>query len=117
MTGPLFLQTLTKVGARNASLNDLADVAEDLGVEITASGIDQRIHERTVDFMQNMFSESVELFKNHIKIKIDIIQRFYVIELLDNTSIGYLTVCTKNILVVVVMVIIQAFIAHFIQFY
>ena len=90
MTGPLFLQTLTFGWCENpsASLNDLADVAEDLGVEITASGIDQRIHERTVDFMQNMFSESVELFKNHIKIKIDILQQFSAIELLDSTTIA-----------------------------
>ena len=90
MTGPLFLQTLTFGWSENpsASLNDLADVADDLGVEITPSGIDQRIHERTVDFMQNMFSESIELLKNHIPLDIEILQQFSAIELLDSTTIA-----------------------------
>jgi hypothetical protein len=90
MTGPLFLQTLTFGWIENpsASLNDLADVADDLGVKITGSGINERIHERTVDFMQNMFSESVELFRNHMPLKIDILQQFSAIELLDSTTIA-----------------------------
>ena len=90
MTGALFLQTLTFGWSENpsASLNDLADVADDLGVEITPSGIDQRIHERTVDFMQNMFSESIELFKNNMPLDIEILQQFSAIELLDSTTIA-----------------------------
>ncbi len=90
MTGPLFLQTLVFGWSENpsASLNDLADVADDLGVEIKAQGIDQRIHERTVNFMREQFSMSCELFKNDLPLPIEILQQFSTVELLDSTTIA-----------------------------
>ena len=90
MTGPLLLQTLVFGWSENprASLNDLADVADDLGVEITAQGLDERIHERTVDFFKGQFSQSIELLKNEIPLEVEILQQFKAVELLDSTTIA-----------------------------
>ena len=54
MTGPLFLKTLVFGWVDNplATLENLAEMADDLGVEITAQGIDNRIHDRAVDFLE-----------------------------------------------------------------
>ncbi len=89
MSGPLFLKTLVFGWAKNpnASLNDLAQVADDLGVEITARGIDDRINEKAVQFMEQQFHESIKLFQHEMPIEIEILKPFKAVEILDSTSI------------------------------
>jgi hypothetical protein len=87
LDGPMFLKTLVFGWSENprASLNDLAQTADDLGVEITAQGLDERIHARTVKFMEEMSQKSLLLFRNETPLNIAVLKQFAAVELLDST--------------------------------
>lgn len=90
MTGPLFVKTLVFgwVDNPNATLENLAEMADDLGVEITAQGIDNRINDKAVNFLEKQFNESMNLFKNELKIDVKILQQFSSVELIDSTTVA-----------------------------
>jgi hypothetical protein len=90
LDGPMFLKTLVFGWSENprASLNDLAQTADDLGVEITTQGLDERIHARAVKFMQEMSQKSLLLFRNEIPLNIAVLEQFTAVELLDSTIIA-----------------------------
>ena len=62
-------------------------MADELGVEITGQGLDERINEGAVEFMQQQFSKSIEIFRNDSQVEIEILQQFRAVELLDSTTI------------------------------
>ena len=68
LDGRRFLQTVVFGFIENpdASLNDLSQVCLDLGVDITPQGLDQRINEKAVVFLKEMFVKAMDKFKNKI---------------------------------------------------
>ena len=67
------------------SLNHLAQVSLDLGVEITPQGIDERINEHSVAFLKEMFSQAMETFKNDRPLPLEVLQQFRAINILDSS--------------------------------
>ena len=90
MTGPLFIKTLVFGWVENprATLDNLAEVADDLGVEITGEGINNRINDRAVTLLEKQFNESMKLFKNDLQIDVEILKQFDAVELIDSSTIA-----------------------------
>lgn len=89
LSGPLFLQTLVFgfMEAPEASLVDLIETANDLGVDITKQGLHERI-QRAVPFLKQMFQDSLELFRNDWPLEIAVLNQFSGIFVTDSTVIG-----------------------------
>ena len=89
LNGQVFLQALIFgfLEAKDLSLNDLAQVCADIGVEITAQGLDQRFTEKAVAFLEEMFSRAMSTFKNQIPLPLAILQQFNGIYLTDSSVI------------------------------
>lgn len=89
LNGQAFVQALTFGFLEKdvLSLNDLAQICADIGVEITAQGLDQRITEKTVAFLKRMFSRAMDTFKNQIPLPLPILQQFNGIYLTDSSVI------------------------------
>jgi hypothetical protein len=85
--GRTFLQTVVFGYAENpeASLNDLAQVSGDLGVQISAQGIDQRITEQALSFMKQMFSRALEQFKARESLSLGLLKHFNGVYLTDSS--------------------------------
>ena len=90
MTGPLFVKTVVFGWASNprATLDNLAEVADDLGVEITGEGINNRMNDRAVTLLKKQFNESMKLFKNDLQIDIEILKQFDAVELIDSSTVA-----------------------------
>jgi hypothetical protein len=69
------------------SLNDLAQICADIGVEITAQGLDQRLTDKAVAFLEKMFARAMDAFKNRIPLPLDILQQFNGVYLTDSSVI------------------------------
>ena len=67
------------------SLNHLAQVSLDLGLEITPQGIDERINEHSVIFLKKMFNQAMETFKNDQPLPLEVLQQFKAINILDSS--------------------------------
>ncbi len=89
LSGQAFVQALTFgfLEKDDLSLNDLAQICADIGVEITAQGLDQRITDKTVAFLKRMFSRAMDAFKNQIPLPLSILQQFKGIYLTDSSVI------------------------------
>lgn len=71
-----------------ANLDDLAQTCDDLGVEITPQGFDQRIEPEAVAFLKEMLAEAMEKFKNQTPLPLPILQQFSAINLTDSTVLA-----------------------------
>ncbi len=69
-----------------SSLNDLAQSFLDLGVEVSAQGIDERINVFSVRFLQAIFSQALEVFKNKCALPLSVLQQFSAINLVDSST-------------------------------
>jgi len=89
LNGQAFVQALTFgfLEKDDLSLNDLAQICADIGVEITAQGLDQRITAKTVAFLKRMFSRAMDTFKNQIPLPLLILRQFNGIYLTDSSVI------------------------------
>lgn len=90
VTGAHWLQMLT-FGFQEkpeANLNELAQVSEDLGVPLTAQGVDGRMTEAAVNFEKALFQESLTLFRQQQSLPVEILERFSAVELLDSSVIA-----------------------------
>lgn len=87
-SGKVFLKTLVFgfLKKQTASLKNLAQQSQRLGVKITPQGIDDRINQNSVAFVKAMFLEAFEQFRNKlVALPVDILQQFTAIYLLDST--------------------------------
>jgi Transposase DDE domain len=86
LTGPLFLQVLTLgfLGHPSASLTDLVETGQDLGVTITKQGLQTRLEE-AVPFLQAMFQQGLTLFRNTLRLELTALQSFSAIYLTDSS--------------------------------
>jgi len=89
LTGALFLQLLTFgfLSNPNASLTDLVETSQDLGVTITKQGLQIRLEE-AVPFLQAMFQQGLTLFQNSLRLDLQALQSFSAIYLTDSSSIA-----------------------------
>ncbi len=87
LNGRKFLQAtvLGFIEKPDASLSDLAQACLDLDVEISAQGLDQRLNERAVDFLKEMFSEAMDQFKNEMPLSLSVLQQFTAVYLTDSS--------------------------------
>lgn len=87
LDGLHFLQVLVFgfIEKPQGSLNHLAQVSLDLGVEITAQGIDERVNKHSVAFLKEMFSQAMETFKNDRPLPLEVLRPFTAVNILDSS--------------------------------
>ncbi len=91
MTGSRFLKTFVFGFLENAtsSLTDLAEFCEDhFHVEISAQGIDERIHPLTLTFMKTMFGLALVMFRHTIRIPLALLTQFSAVNITDSTGVS-----------------------------
>src|SRR3972149_2750967 len=98
VTGAHWIQTLTFgfIETPQATLNQLAQVSTDLGVPVTPQGLEERMTDEAVEFLQAMFGESLKLFRQEHSLPVDLLDRFSEVELLDSSLIGLPAVMVKE---------------------
>ena len=69
-----------------SSLNELAQSFLDVGVEVTSQGIDERINAFSVVFLQNLFSQALERFRNKCPLPLSVLQQFSAIHIVDSST-------------------------------
>jgi hypothetical protein len=91
LTGSLFLQLLIFGFLHNpkSSLNDLSEFADDqLNIDITPQGIDERINGNALSFIREMFNASLNIFRHKTKIPLSVIEQFSAVNITDSTGIS-----------------------------
>jgi len=86
----VFVQTLVLGWSEQpeASLNDLAEMAADLGVVITAQGLDERINSAAVTLFETLCQESLRWFQQRVPLDVAILRQFTAVEILDSSCIA-----------------------------
>ena len=90
LTGAVFVQTLVLGSSEQpeASLNDLAEMAADLGVAITAQGLDERINSAAVTLFETLCQESLRWFQQRVPLDIAVLRQFTAVWILDSSCIA-----------------------------
>jgi hypothetical protein len=70
-----------------ATLNDLVQVSEDLGVEISESGLHQRMTPEAVAFLEALLQKSINLMNNTAGISDEVLEQFRAVYLIDSSVI------------------------------
>jgi len=70
-----------------ATLNDLVQVSEDLGVEISESGLHQRMTPEAVAFLESLLVKSIDLMNNTAGLSDEVLRQFSAIYLIDSSLI------------------------------
>lgn len=71
-----------------ASLNELSQVAQDLEVQISAAGIQQRLTGQTVAFLKELVQESLSSFRQKTRLPETVLEHFSAVHLLDSSLIA-----------------------------
>jgi hypothetical protein len=89
LSGSIFLQAFVFACLEHSrvSLNKIAQSCLDLGVEITAQGIDQRLSQASVAFMQQMFVKAMATFVNELALPLPVLVQFSGVNLIDSSII------------------------------
>lgn len=89
LTGAVFVETLVCGWSAQptASLNALAETAADLGVDITAQGLDERINAAAVQLFETLAQESLRWFRQRVPLELAILRQFTAVEILDSSCI------------------------------
>jgi len=90
LNGALLLSILVNgfIQHPTASLNVLAQVAQELGVTVTRQAIHQRMNEALRVFLQGVFQKSVERLQSQCHLPIAILAQFTAVYLLDSSQIA-----------------------------
>lgn len=90
LTGSKFLLSWVAgfVQHPKASLNILCQVAEDIGVRVTKQGMQKRLTQAAVKFMEEMFERVRAALQNRISIPLALLTQFAAIQLVDSTGIA-----------------------------
>jgi hypothetical protein len=89
LTGAKFAQTMVFgfLDEPKATLNDLAQTSEELGVSITPQGLDERLNPQAVEFLKQLFQQSMALLRNTVPLAVPFLDQFPAIEITDSTVI------------------------------
>jgi hypothetical protein len=71
-----------------ASLEYLAQVCADLGVEITRQALQQRLARGAAEFMQRMFERAYVHLQQQVPLPLALLQQFSLVQLLDSTNLA-----------------------------
>lgn len=90
MTGPNFAKTmiLGSIEQPDASLNDFAQVSADLGVDITASGINQRVDAEASEMMKQLLNQVVKRLGGQETSLPEVLKSFRAVYILDSTQVA-----------------------------
>src|SRR6266498_1939891 len=69
-----------------SSLNELAQSFWDLGIAVSAQGINERINACSVVFLRTIFSQALDLFKNKCPLPVSVLQQFSAINIVDSST-------------------------------
>lgn len=88
ITGLSFLKAMVLgfLEKPDSSLNEIAQSFLDIGIGVTAQGVDERINAFSVDFLRAVFSQALEIFKNKCPLPISILQQFSAINIVDSST-------------------------------
>lgn len=88
ISGEVFLKAMVLgfLEKPTASLNEIAQTCLEMGVDVTAQAIDERIGAASVVFIQSMFQQALQLFKNDQPLPLAILKQFSSINLVDSTT-------------------------------
>lgn len=89
MNGKVFAETLVLGWMDNpeASLNELVQCSAQLGVEISESGLQQRINEQAVEFLKRLFAHSLTVFREGKRLPDEVLKHFSSVNILDSSII------------------------------
>jgi hypothetical protein len=98
VNGAQWVQTLTFgfVETPEATLNQLAQVSTDLGVPVTAQGLQDRMTDEAVEFLQAMLGESLKLFRQEESQPVEVLEQFSAVKVWDSSAIGLPAVVVKE---------------------
>ncbi len=92
MTGPLFCQTMVFGLMKNveASLTDLAVLCHEIepSVSISPQGLDQRMNEAAVEFLSQMWRQSLERFKEKHRVEMELLSHVGQVNIVDSSGIS-----------------------------
>jgi hypothetical protein len=91
LTGSLFLKTFVfgLLDNATASLNDLVEFChEHFGLVLSYQGLDERIHQWTLDFMKQMFRLALGVFWQTVRLPVPILSQFSTVNISDSTGIS-----------------------------
>ena len=90
LTGSKFVQALvfTLLEKPEMSLSSLQQSCLDLDVSISEQGIDDRLDDKSVNFLKQLFSQAVKRFALAQPLAIPLLEQFKAIYLLDSTQIS-----------------------------
>lgn len=85
LTGGIFLQTLVFgfLAQARMPLSQLVSLCAELQVWISPQGLDERIHAGSVAFLQAVFAQALQVFRNHLPLPL--LQQFPAVYLLDSS--------------------------------
>lgn len=90
LTGSGLVQIVVLGWLRNprASLNELVQVGKDLGVDMSASGLQQRLTERTVVLLQQLLEVALKWFREEGRLAGDVLKHFGAVQVVDSSLIS-----------------------------
>ena len=93
MTASCFSQTMImgSLEKGDKTLTEYAQISADLGVEISASGLNQRINEKSVAMLKNILSKSIQMSQeSELKgeVKETLQERFSCVQILDSSYLA-----------------------------
>ncbi|NWJ46661.1 MAG: IS4 family transposase [Chloroflexi bacterium] len=71
-----------------ASLNQLSQIAQQFGVNVTRSGLSQRLTSVTVEFLRLLFEEALQVWQQREGLWLELFEPFRGVYLIDSTHIG-----------------------------
>lgn len=72
----------------HASLTQLAQVCLDLGVKISAQGVDDRIGVNSVEFLKAVLTQAMIVFQNHLSLPLAVLRLFSAIFIVDSSILA-----------------------------
>jgi hypothetical protein len=69
------------------TLSKVAQSCADLGLTITEQGLDQRINQSSVAFIQEMFAEAMRMLVNKQPLLVPVLAQFSAVNLIDSSGI------------------------------
>jgi hypothetical protein len=89
LTGARLVQILVLGWLANpqASLNELVQVARDVGVEISVPALQQRITERTVALLQELVQVALKRFRQPVRLPATVLKHFRAVNIVDSSLI------------------------------
>jgi hypothetical protein len=89
LSGLLFLQAFVFASLEHVTitLSKVAQSCADLGLPITEQGLDDRINQSSVTFMQEMFAEAMRMLVNKQPLMVPVLAQFSAVNLIDSSGI------------------------------